>query len=110
MKKIILSLLLISFLAVPLIGLAVPVIDPDAPIPPAVGPMEAIANITRAVFNILMGVAILFVLYGAFTILMAAGDAEKMGKGKTMIIYALIAVIVAVLAQGIIAWIPVVLR
>lgn len=105
MKKIILSLLLISFLAVPMIGLTFERPDPLAEVPVGVDPMEAIERIARLFFNVLMVVALIFIIIGAYTLVTAGGDDKKIGTGKTQVIYALVAVVVAVLAQAAITWI-----
>lgn len=46
-------------------------------------------------------IAVLFILFAAFTFLTAGGDAEKLGKAKNQIIYAAIAIAVALLAFGV---------
>ena len=97
-KKNILALLLVAFLAVPVAGLAVGAA-------PDVGVVEVITDIINVLFFILVSVAAIFIILGAFTILTAQGDAEKMGTGRTQITYAIVAVVVAIAAQGIIAFI-----
>lgn len=49
-------------------------------------------------------VAVVFGLWGGFNILTAAGDEEKVKKGKTIIIQALIGIIVIFLAGTIVEW------
>ncbi len=51
-------------------------------------------------FGILLSLAVLFLLYAAFTYLRAGGDPSKVDEAKNIIIYAIIAVVVAVLAKG----------
>lgn len=97
MKKIILSLLLISFLAVPMIGLATaPALAelPDVPI------WDAITRVTQILFLIVIAIVVIVILYGAFMILTAVGDETKFKTGKTIIIYAILALIIALLARG----------
>jgi len=105
MKKIILTLLLISFLAVPFIGLTVSPIVPAGPLPTGIDPITAIQRITLLLFNILMGVAIIFVFWGAFLFFTAGGEKDQIQAGRNKIMWALIAVIVAVLAQATITWV-----
>lgn len=103
MKKIILALLLISFLTLPVIGLTTP--PPLAEAPLAVDPITAIARITNLAFGILILLAVILVIYGAFLMLTAAGSDDSIKKGRTTIMYALIAVVVAVLARALIIWV-----
>jgi hypothetical protein len=44
--------------------------------------------------------AVFFILFAAFTYLTAAGDPEKVGKAKNMLIYAVVAIAIAFLAVG----------
>lgn len=62
--------------------------------------MDKIYQITDWIFTVLIAIAIIFVLVGGFFIITAGGDAEKVTKGRTYIMYALIGFIVAVLAKA----------
>ena len=125
-KKIILALLLVAFLAMPVaVPVAVPAenslmsiasssvinIATATATPPAIDAapdvplVRVITNVINVLFFILVSVAAIFVILGAFTILTAEGDAEKMGKGRSQITYAIVAVVLAIAAQGIIAFI-----
>ncbi len=99
MKKGVLALLLIGFLTLPIIGLAT--ITPAPEVPFLIG-LDRIVNI---IFTILVAAAVIFVMIGAFQLLTAGGDAEKVSQGREKILYAVIAVVVALLARGIIAFI-----
>lgn len=116
MKKIILALLLISFLALPAIGLAMT--QPECmaagrywdgtrcvDAPPIVDPVTAIVRISNLVFGLFMAIAFLFFIWGAFTMLTSAGDNSKFTTGRTHILYAVIAVIVGFGARAIIGWV-----
>lgn len=61
-----------------------------------------ITTIGNWMFGILLGLAVLFLLYAAFTYLRAGGDPGKVDEAKNIIIYAIIAIVVAVLAKGIV--------
>lgn len=50
-------------------------------------------------------IAVLLILWGGFNILTAAGDDDKVSKGKTIIIQAGIGLLVIFLANSIIQWI-----
>jgi len=100
MKKIILALFLISILAIPMIGLTTAPPIPATPAPPVIGVETAVTRILGLLFWAITTIAVIIVFYGAFTILTAAGDAEKMGKGRMIILYAIIGLVVALLARG----------
>jgi hypothetical protein len=58
-------------------------------------------NITDWIFVILVALAGLMVIIGAFTLLMAAGNPEKVTSGRNYILYAAIGLIVGFLAKAI---------
>ena len=62
--------------------------------------IDLIERVTTWVFTIVMALAILFIVLAAFFYITAAGNPETIGKGKTMLIYALVGIAVAVLARG----------
>ncbi len=62
-------------------------------------------NILGYLIGLLYFVAIVFALYGGFQILTAGGDEEKVKKGKTTLIQAVIGLIVIFLASSIIRWV-----
>ena len=99
MKKIILALLLIGFLVVPVIGLGA--IEPA----PDIEPLDAIETIINVLFTILVAVAVIFIILGAFSLLTADRDETKISTGRQKILYAIIAVVVALLARGLVEWI-----
>ncbi len=55
--------------------------------------------------GLLYFVAVLFALYGGFMILTAGGDEEKVKKGKTTLIQAVIGLVVIFLASQIVSWV-----
>ena len=143
MKNIILALLLISFLAFPVIGLATlsenpprlgcraqavhlcepkygnfcwwdPTHIPEGETDPTgkcrdrapkIDPITGIGIVGDIIFTILIAVAALFVMIGAFMFVTAGGDAEKVAAAREKILYAVIAVVVAILSWGIINFI-----
>ena len=142
MKKIILTLFLISFSVVPVIGLAT---DPPevagcaglttraeclagfphegiihtcfwnhptaphcrhyAPPAPEIAPLAALDTIINVLFTVLVVVAVIFIILGAFSLLTAQGDETKISTGRQKILYAIIAVVVALLARGLVDWV-----
>lgn len=51
-------------------------------------------------FGILIALAAVFIMYAAFLYLTAAGDEEKLKQAKNIIVYAIVAIVVGVLARG----------
>ena len=65
----------------------------------------AVQNIVANFMIFLAIIAVLFLLWGGFQILTAAGDEEKVTKGKTIIIQAGLGLLVIFLANSIVQWI-----
>jgi len=101
MKKIILSLLLLGFLVVPIIGLAQA--EPPRVATTSDEVFQTINSIISWLFWILIFGAALVVAFSAYLFLTAAGDPDKTSKARNYIMYALVAVVVGFLAKGIIA-------
>lgn len=55
------------------------------------------------IFGILLVLAVIFLLYAAFLYLTSGGEEEKTKKAKNFLLYAIIAIVIAVLSRGIIA-------
>lgn len=81
-------------------------IPPTLPQIPQVGPttvggaVDLVRYIVRWIYIIFFIIAVLFILFAAFTYLTAGGNEETVGKARNMIIYAAVAIIVALLAVG----------
>jgi len=63
--------------------------------------LNTIYNITDWIFIISVGVATIFVILGAFTLVTAAGSPEKVTSGRNYILYAAIGLIAAFLAKAV---------
>ncbi len=102
--------------AVPAMSLLVPLLAgaQTPPAAPTTGSAIPASNVTTVtgVFNIICALlgwlfilfiilAVVFVIVAAFKYLTAGGDAEKVGTANHMLIYAVVAVAVAVLARAI---------
>mgnify|MGYP001560577756 CR=1 FL=1 len=101
-KKYLLSLTLVSFLAVsflalPAVGLAQPTNLPNLDV------MNALGKIVDWLFTILLVIAALFIVLAAYTFVTAGGDPEKVNTARNQVLYALIGVAVAFLAKGLVA-------
>lgn len=64
------------------------------------GLVDTIRFVVRWVYIIFFVIAVLMIIFAAFTYLTAAGNEEKVKKARDMIIYAAVAVAVALLAVG----------
>ena len=103
----------VSFLAFPvivllLLGMANIASGQQANIPgiQGVGPttvgglIDVLRGVVRWIYIIFFVVAVMFILFAAFNYLTAGGDAEKITTAKNQLIYAAIAIVVALLAVG----------
>ena len=125
MKKILSALAILSFLAmiVPIVALAQPVTECnikhdlsaiDAKCIVANNPinetdtkawglccaLDGVYTATDWIFVIIMVIVTLFIIWGAFTIVTAAGATEKVTTGRNYILYALIGLDIAILAKA----------
>jgi len=95
MRKIISAIISVSLL-LPLIGLALETA-------PTVDVMTALDSIVNWLFTILLVVAVVFLVLAAFNFVTAGGSEEKVTTARSQVMYALIGVMVALLARGLIA-------
>ena len=70
-----------------------------------VAPETLITNSIQWVVGIVGVVAVIFIIYGGITLMTSTGDPGKVKKGKDMIIYSVIGLIVVVLAEIITAFV-----
>lgn len=97
MKKIVLSLILISLLVFPVLALAQP---------PATVDITATLNaIVNWVFGILVLFAALMLVWAGFQFVTAGGDAEKLGEARQKVLWALIGIIIAFASRGLVAFV-----
>jgi len=111
MKKIVLLVFAIFLV----FGPAFLIMAPEVYAAPAITPRDPGVVITvergiEVIFNtgfwLLMAIASLFFLYGAYLFIIPSGDGKGPEKGKSIITYAIIALIVAILARGAAMFIP----
>ncbi len=90
----------VAIVAMPLLSIAAVEDIPEGP-----RSIEEIINILERLLNwmftLLMIVAVMFILYAAFIYLTAGGDPEKVKTASNQLIYAAVAIAVALVAQGI---------
>jgi len=80
------------------------------PVEDVPGLINAIAGIVKWVYTIFLIVAVMFILFAAFNYLTAGGQPEKVKSAHDQIIYAAIAIAIALLAVGAVAIIKDVLK
>lgn len=67
---------------------------------PTDDPVEFTSRVYGIGLGFIGGVALLFIILGGYQILSSQGDPEKLRKGKNMIFYAVIGIVLAVLGFG----------
>ncbi len=99
MKNLISRISAVGLSGLPLLALAQP------PAPTVVTSYADVVRILNVVINwffgILIIVAIIFILYAAYLYLVAGGEQESVQKASKVLIYAAVAVAVAIIAKGI---------
>ncbi len=107
MKKVLVSLTLISLLAVPLMasadiwsdlfgGETSPETVPETDV------MRILGSLMNWMFAILLVVAAIFIIVAAYTFVTASGDPDKTKTARNFVLYALIGVLVAFAARGLV--------
>lgn len=103
-KRVLVGTALLYAAAVPFLALAqgIPPAPPTSNIPTTPRQIQtSLENIVGWMFTFFWIVAVGYIIWAAFTFLSAGGDAEKVQKAKTRILYALIAAAVVLLANGV---------
>ena len=99
MKKIIISSISVSLLALPLVILAQGGAPAEAP---TVDIMRVLDNITNWLFAILLIVAAIFLIVAGYYFVTAQGDPDRIARARNMVLYALIGVLVGFVAKGLV--------
>jgi len=100
MKKVLVSLTLMGLLIVPALVLAQAEVAPDLVICCDAG--SVIYNVMNYLFTILLIVAAIFIIIAAFMFVTASGDPDKTKTARNFVLYALIGVLVAFGARGLV--------
>lgn len=68
----------------------------------SVADVESTLNsIVAKMFGLILVLGVAVIIWSAFTFLTSGGDEEKVGKAKKILLYAVIAVAIAILAGGV---------
>jgi type IV secretory pathway VirB2 component (pilin) len=101
LNKRILAVVLLAALLVPAVlvfGSGLSEAPPDVPLD------DAIDKIVNFVFGLLIAVAVLFIIIAGFMFITASGNDDQVKKARSMLLYAVVGVIVALLAKGIVTF------
>jgi hypothetical protein len=103
MKKSFLAAAILLATLSPMVALAIdiPATGPGPGIRTFEGFLGIFDTIIKWLFTILLVMAVLMIIYAAFLYLTSGGDEEKTSKAHKTIIYAVVAIAVAFLAQGV---------
>ena len=100
-RKIIATLSLFS-----LLGLVLPVaaqVEPPAPVTTIEGLIGVIDTAATWLMGILLAIGVIMLLLAGFTWMTAAGDEEKTGKARKMLIWGLVGIAIGLVAKGLIS-------
>jgi len=105
---------LVSKLTIPVVAwvLALPVMAQVAPedIDPVVtfekeDLVDLLVSFANWTLLLIAIIAVIMIIYGAFIYMTTAGDETKVEKGKNIIIYGIVGVLIAILAFGVISFV-----
>jgi hypothetical protein len=107
-KKFLTVLAIMSFLVLPVfaLGQAVPRAQTgELYTAPETSPFIIVERVVNVLFTVLLVAALIVIVIAAFTFVTAAGEPEKVQTARNLIIYAIIGIVVAVAARGVIGYI-----
>jgi len=61
--------------------------------------VNSVYNVTNWIFYLLMIIVVVMVVVGGATYMLSAGNPERAGKGKSIIIYGIVGLVIALLAR-----------
>jgi len=104
MKKNLIIFTLISLLLAPTVGLlGAEIAEPNVDNPPITNlqqMVDLIEQVAKWIYAIVFALAIIFILIAAFQFLTAGGNPDTIAKARQNIIYALVAIAIAIIAWG----------
>ncbi|MDO8264783.1 MAG: hypothetical protein Q7T34_00240 [Candidatus Parcubacteria bacterium] len=100
---------LITFLALPVFVFAQTpsgnVLPSTAASLPTISFQSGLTSLTNWLFTLVLAVATVCILISAFYFITAQGDAEKVKSARDFLLYALVGIIVALMARGLVSFI-----
>lgn len=109
MKKVIITAFLITLFGI--LVLPMVVLAQTAPPTPTAGTgellptkpaFEVLGNVMRWLWTTLLVVAVVVIIIAAYMFVTAAGNPEALGKARNLVLYAVVAIILAAIAWGIV--------
>lgn len=94
-------LLTLPIVAAAQVGGGAPTYAPIAPVGSLNAVGQSLCNVTNWLFYFLILLAVIFIILAAFKYLTAAGDPEKVKSASHMLLYAVIAIIVGIVAKAV---------
>lgn len=73
---------------------------PEAPVKTSGGLLNILSDVVGWVYTIFFIIAVLFIIFAAFNFLTAQGDLEKIKSARNQIMWAVVAIVVALMAVG----------
>jgi len=112
MKKVLVSLVLTSILSIPVLALAQggqpgPVVAPGWN---TYGVINTLDSVSNYLFGFLLVAAAIAIIIAAFFFVTAAGDPDKTKTARNFVLYAVIGVMVAFLAKGLVMLVSYIVR
>jgi hypothetical protein len=114
MKKLILGIIITSFLLMPLAMTGLATVSAQDTFPPTASPSDSphsitttsvtasLGNIANWIFYILIAVSVVMIVVAGIEYVTAQGDPEKIKAAGQKVLYALVGIIVAALAKGLV--------
>jgi len=110
MKKILVSLILTSFLFIPVLVLAQAPGPVTAPGWQTYNVIPTLDSVSNYLFGFLLVTAAIFIIIAAFMFVTASGDPDKTKTARNFVMYAVIGVLVAFLAKGFVMLVSYIVR
>lgn len=95
------ALLALPIVAAAQVGGGSPTYAPIAPVTSLNAVGQSLCNITNWLFYFLIILAVIFIIVAAFKYLTAAGEPDKVKEASHMLLYAVIAIIVGIVAKAV---------
>lgn len=110
MKRNLLKVALGSILALPAVALAEVAAHVPSPLWGELDVMVVLEKLTNSLFAILLIVAAIAIIIAGYYFVTASGDSEKTKKARDFVLYALVGVLVAFIAKGLVYLVNTIVR
>jgi len=110
MKKVLVSLVLISFLSIPVLALAQQPGPVTAPGWLTYNVVQTLDSVSNYLFGFLLVIAAIAIIIAAYFFVTAAGDPDKTKTARNFVLYAVIGVLVGFLAKGLVMLVSFIVR